>query len=270
VCTDGVIVAGVDFSNGSLAAVRWALAEAVSLRERLVLLHAGPPTWEVVEHTPLVEGRRAEHRQRLRDILDRIGVAGAADVAVVDGPVVDVLVAESLDARLLVTGRRGLSAVGAAVAGSVSHDLARRARCPVVVVPPDAPAGPPGRVVAGVEGSRNSAAAADWAAVEAVAHGVPLVLVHSAGVGSVEEDEQRVLTAAATRIAGTAGADLKLDRIVTHEPAGAGLVATAMRGDLLVVGTHARGPVSRLFAGSTSAYCIEHAACPVAVVPLHD
>lgn len=157
----------------------------------------------------------------------------------------------------------------ALLVGSVSHDAVRHARCAVVVVPADASAGPPGRVVVGVDESPNSTAAADWAAVEALAHGVPLVLVHSASVGLVEDDEQSVVTAASTRLAGTVGEDLKLDRIVTHEAAGAALVATAMPGDLLVVGTHARGPVARLFVGSTSTYCIEHATCPVAVVPLH-
>ncbi|HWL35578.1 MAG TPA: universal stress protein [Frankiaceae bacterium] len=262
-----MIVVGVDFSDGSLAAVRWALAEAARSTERVVLLHAGPPTSDLVEHTPLVEGRHAEHRQRLRALAQDVG--GAADVADVDGPAAQVLVSEAKDARLLVVGRRGLSALESIVAGSVSHEVLRHARCPVVVVPANAPASPPARVVVGVDDSRNSAVAADWAAVEAVAHGVPLLLVHSATVGLVEDDERSAVTAAEARLAGTVGKDLTIERLVTEEPAGAALVAAAGRDDLLVVGTHARGPIARLFVGSTSTYCVEHAICPVAVVPLH-
>jgi nucleotide-binding universal stress UspA family protein len=38
--------------------------------------------------------------------------------------------------------------------------------------------------------------------------------------------------------------------------------------DLIVIGTHARGVVKRIFLGSTSKFILEHAACPVLMVPL--
>uniref|UniRef100_A0A0E0JJF9 UspA domain-containing protein n=1 Tax=Oryza punctata TaxID=4537 RepID=A0A0E0JJF9_ORYPU len=36
--------------------------------------------------------------------------------------------------------------------------------------------------------------------------------------------------------------------------------------DLLIVGSHSRGPVQRLFLGSVSNYCMHHSKCPVLVV----
>jgi nucleotide-binding universal stress UspA family protein len=42
----------------------------------------------------------------------------------------------------------------------------------------------------------------------------------------------------------------------------------ASRADLLVVGTHQRGVLGRLVGGSVSTAILEHAKCPVAVVPV--
>ena len=46
------------------------------------------------------------------------------------------------------------------------------------------------------------------------------------------------------------------------------IARAASRADLLVVGTHQRGPVGRLLFGSVSTSVLEHATCPVAVVPM--
>ena len=45
------------------------------------------------------------------------------------------------------------------------------------------------------------------------------------------------------------------------------LVRLGERMNLLVVGAHPAGPVSRMFFGSVSVAVVEHASCPVAVVP---
>jgi nucleotide-binding universal stress UspA family protein len=42
--------------------------------------------------------------------------------------------------------------------------------------------------------------------------------------------------------------------------------ARAEGADLIVVGTHGRGPVGRLFLGSVSDHVVRHALCPVTVV----
>ena len=228
-----MIAAGTDFSPGSRHAVAWALAEGRLRRDRVLALHAGPPTSDLVEHTMLVEQRHAATFARLTALLGELG-GGNAAIDVVDGDAATVLAERSRGATLLVVGRRGLGAVASALLGSVSHELARHAACPVAVVPEDAPFDVR-RVVVGVDGSAGSAAAASWAADEAAARGVPLV--------------ERTVDAV--------------------EPAGAGeaLVETAGEDDLLVVGTRGRGAAARLLLGSTAAYCLEHGAGTVVVVP---
>ncbi len=66
---------------------------------------------------------------------------GAGDSGVVVTPIlreghpVDVLVAESGRADLLVVGSRGLGGFKGLLLGSVSQQCAQHSRCPVVVVP---------------------------------------------------------------------------------------------------------------------------------------
>ncbi|TVU33813.1 hypothetical protein EJB05_15622 [Eragrostis curvula] len=43
-------------------------------------------------------------------------------------------------------------------------------------------------------------------------------------------------------------------------------VAEKKKVDLLVLGSHSRGPIERLFLGSVSNYCVHHCKCPVLVV----
>jgi nucleotide-binding universal stress UspA family protein len=47
-------------------------------------------------------------------------------------------------------------------------------------------------------------------------------------------------------------------------------VTAASRADLVVVGTHQRPAADRLMVGSVSTAVLEHASCPVAVVPVRS
>jgi nucleotide-binding universal stress UspA family protein len=68
--------------------------------------------------------------------------------------------AAEFEAELIVLGARGLSALDRFLLGSVSHNVSRHARCPVLVAR-GAPRGPFHRVVLAVDGSENSRRAAE-------------------------------------------------------------------------------------------------------------
>lgn len=125
------IVVGVDGSRTSGAALRWATEEARAWSAELVLLHVvAHPTarlWrEQGEHT----GEQVmELAQRIRDQ----GVSAAAHV--VTGDPAGALLARSANADLLVVGGQGLDNHRGLLLGGVAQECARRARCPVVVVP---------------------------------------------------------------------------------------------------------------------------------------
>ena len=117
------------------------------------------------------------------------GTDRAPDVRLAEGPAAQAIMktADREDAELLVIGSRGRGALRSVVLGSVSRELAARARCPVVVVPSGerwakTPVGVDAAnasVVCGVDGSDQALAAAALAGRLARRLGWRLVLVHA-------------------------------------------------------------------------------------------
>ncbi|MFF9641600.1 universal stress protein [Kitasatospora aureofaciens] len=131
-------------------------------------------------------------------------------------------------------------------------------------------------VVAGIDGSPASTAAAQWAAEEARRRGATLRLVHAwpwltDGVSSYAEPDdlpaaaQRILTEAADTVREahpelTVRTDAVLDAPVD------GLVAAGAEADLLVLGSRGRGGFTGLLLGSVSMAVAGRSGTPVVVV----
>jgi nucleotide-binding universal stress UspA family protein len=138
------------------------------------------------------------------------------------------------------------------------------------------------RIVVGIDGSPGSRAALEWAltqagltgaAVEAVAAWQePAVLNHGYPMGYLGEDDLAALTqkilddvvAAVTTERGDAAN--VLTRTVMGHPAQV-LTDAAVGAQLLVVGSRGHGTFAGMLLGSVSQHCVQHAACPVVVVP---
>ncbi len=140
--TAPAIVVGVDGSDVSHRALRWAIDEA-GLRDAVVIaLHA----WQPVLTTAKTRG--AYYREEVGDTMaaavldDAMDAVSASDGARVERRSVRADPAHALleageGADLVVVGARRLSAVGRLFLGSVSTQVVHHARCPVVVVPPE-------------------------------------------------------------------------------------------------------------------------------------
>src|SRR5690242_13088639 len=139
--TRDLIVVGVDGSEGSRQALRWAVAEAQRNGGAVEAVTAW--YWQGVEGAMLAANNPREQEQHA----DRIS-AGEVDAVVrefgsgtpiarevVEGVPVRVLIAASHRARMLVLGSHGHGRLHHAVLGSVSDECARQARCPVVIIP---------------------------------------------------------------------------------------------------------------------------------------
>jgi nucleotide-binding universal stress UspA family protein len=127
------VVAGIDGSARSDAALRWAAAEAASLGLPLVALHA----WSYLDQPGEFDADFDESAARAGAAEQVARVLGNAEVTV---EVVNDLPARSLIERskagdLVVVGRRGMGAIREALLGSVSRQLAHHAPHTVVVVP---------------------------------------------------------------------------------------------------------------------------------------
>ncbi|MFF1680070.1 universal stress protein [Streptomyces sp. NPDC058256] len=137
-------------------------------------------------------------------------------------------------------------------------------------------------VVAGLDGSRESDAAADWAAREALRRGLPLRLVHAwEGLPDTETGAtlpelqvpqywaRRVLRSASDRL------DERYPQVhiaaeQLRRPPGPALLAEAETAELLVIGSQGFGGVSGFFAGSVAAATVAHAERPVVLVRAGD
>jgi nucleotide-binding universal stress UspA family protein len=142
---NGLIVVGVDGSEGATAALRFALDEAKLRRATLRVVH----TWQfgyigvsgIEGLSPVVGADLGDLRRTAELALDAVlhEVAPFANGVVVERRVVEgapatVLTDESRQAELLVVGSRGHGGFTGLLLGSVSQQCAQHAACPVVIV----------------------------------------------------------------------------------------------------------------------------------------
>ncbi len=282
------IVVGVDGSDGSRAALRWARREAEARGWPVVALLAygfyGRP--EQVQDRAGGIAEEALSRAATEVLRETIAeVVEADDPELTTAPETMIAGLEPVDALfqvaepsdLLVIGSRGLGPVRRLLLGSVSTACVRHAAGPVVVVRAPQPRDER-PVVVGVDGSAESLSALDWAIEHAAARRLALHVIRAwslpPDIGVRMED---ILAAAARR----EQTDKELHELVERRSRGAGIRVTAELVDgapaptlisasddaeLLVVGSRGAGGFSRLLLGSTSATCSLHARTSVAVV----
>lgn len=122
-------------------------------------------------------------------------------------------------------------------------------------------------ILLATDASPASGAAVEQAIDLAAPIGARLLVLSVLGKGqsSVRRTRQLALESVVAR-ARAAGAEAA-EMLWEGEPGETIVEAAAAEGaDLIVVGTHGRGPVGRLFLGSVSDYVVRHARCPVMVV----
>jgi nucleotide-binding universal stress UspA family protein len=141
----GTIVVGVDGSEGSLEALRWATAEARLRGARLVAVHAwsapyAPAMPGIMEPAVLPVDRgvieQAAHEALEASLLEVGAASETIDLerAVVENSAARALLDRAEDADLLVVGSRGHGGIAGALLGSVSQQCSQHAHCPVVIV----------------------------------------------------------------------------------------------------------------------------------------
>lgn len=147
-----VVVVGVDGSEDSERALRFALEEARLRGARLRVVHAWQLPYPVHAGGPVpIVYDRADVAAGARDVLERAVAAVAADVddvqvepVLVEDRAAPALLAAAEGADLLVMGSRGHGGFVGLLLGSVGQQCAHHARCPVVVVPHGERAAPAG------------------------------------------------------------------------------------------------------------------------------
>ena len=137
----------LDGSEFGRHAIPWALAIAEPSGARVDLVHALTPSYDlgVPEGDKLIlaeaiDSQRTATEQRLSDLADRLrlGTGVQFSSAVVDGSTADAILrfADESATDLIVMTTHGRSGLARAVLGSVSDQVVRRSRCPVLLARP--------------------------------------------------------------------------------------------------------------------------------------
>lgn len=129
------VVVGIDGSQSSLEALRWAAgyARAVDalLRPLVAWSHSSSPEYVT---RPDFEAFAKKYSDQATKILRNEFADVDFEPVIVKGTATSALTDASRDADLLVVGTRGLGAISGTLVGSVSQHCIRHAACPVVIV----------------------------------------------------------------------------------------------------------------------------------------
>ncbi len=128
------IVVGIDGSDSSLTALRWAkrLAEGMNLGVHVLIAWHYPA---MVAPSMLLEDPAEQASNIAQDAVTKVfGRGDAVPIDVVLGPPAGLLVEASRSAAMLVVGSRGHGGFAGLLLGSVSSACAEHAECPVLVV----------------------------------------------------------------------------------------------------------------------------------------
>ncbi|MGV0834657.1 universal stress protein [Mycolicibacterium thermoresistibile] len=286
------IVVGVDGSETSAAAVRWAAGAAALRKVPLTLVHVmtatavGAPLMWPAGPIPdsLIQWQEDEARRILASSAEIAETQiGGEQVQIVTGVVrsapVPSLVDASKHAQLVVVGSRGQGAMRRVLLGSVSSGLVQHAHCPVAVIRAESPeytaefARRP--VLVGIDGSASAERATAVAFEEASYRGVDLIALHAWSdedvadiptleLSAVQQSAELVLS---ERLAGWQERypDVNVDRRIVGDKPARHLVDASEDAQLVVVGSRGRGGFTGMLLGSVSRAVVNAATVPVIV-----
>lgn len=137
-------------------------------------------------------------------------------------------------------------------------------------------------IAVGIDESESSHRALAWAAAEAVRRGSSLEIVTTwsldhADVGpnalgpeqgeSLRYAAEAIQQAALDAVHADLPPQIEVDRVVTQGSPADALISASKTADLVVVGSHGRGPLGSFLFGSVSRTLIKRSHCPVVVLP---
>lgn len=270
------VIAGVDGSPSSLAAVDVAADEARLRGARLRIVHAFSRPADL---DPMIHGVLAGAEQRAHERAPGLEV----ERTVASGETLTVLRSESRHAVLTVVGGRGRGGFGDLLLGSTVVQLAAHGHGPLMVV--RGRAAPEGPVLLAVDGSPAGAAAGRFAFDEAALRGAPLVATHVwntwneptpyehpadplnvvVDIDQLRRRHQRRLEEAVApwrEARPEVTVELRLERgRVRHT-----LLDASREAQLVVAGARGHGGFTGMLLGSVSQALLYHADCPVTVI----
>lgn len=298
---DYPVLVGIDGSANAETAMWWAVDIAVATNRPLRLLtcyslpvmvglgaaagYMGPMlTSEEIREID------AANRKVLEDLKAKVAAAQpglSIELFIDQGSPATAILKASEDAAMIVMGTRGVGSTHALVLGSVSYAVAHRAKCPVVLVPESAERTAGGRIVIGVDGSKNSTRAANWGLHFAEAMKRPVELVAawqypyaamSPEIGMVmgpdieelrqamKRDAHKLVEQVRMHLSVEEHSHVSITTDTVEGSATEALIDHSRANDVLVVGSRSRSVLAAALLGGTTLALAHRSKCPVAIV----
>lgn len=282
------IVAATDLSQTSRTAVRYASSLAETLGESLVIVNV-LEVWGA--RSRIKESFDETKLQPSQDAIDELNAFvtetlgadhGARTEVLIGHPPVEQILAQAATERasVIVAGTSGHARLAEAFFGSTISALVRQSEIPVLAVPPGANAARFGAILAPVDFSSCSDQSLSLAARLAAGFDAKLFVLHAApfnvptavaAVAFVPQSASEVQAASRTRVQSMlvehkleGRAEILIELGAPHAAIEA--VVEQKRIDLVVMGTHSRTGVMKLFLGSTAERVLRSRTCPVLVL----
>ena len=289
------VLCPTDFSEPAARAFEEAVRVARWFGAKVTVLHVIPPfvavNGEMVYPTPMGEVREG----RIAELKSFIEATDHRDVPIElscgeGDPAREIReTAREIGAGLIVMGTHGRSGLGKLVLGSVTDAVLRHTTVPVLAVRPDARRrkGPFRRILCAADVSEWSAGTVGFALAMAgegadrltvlhVIEDVPEMVARAQGMIGLPDVERyrrnverEAVVSLQRLIPDEARVSCRIEEHVTFGEAHREIarIAAAENADLIVIGTHGRGALDRLFFGSTMQRVVRAGRCPVLVVP---
>jgi len=292
------VLCPIDFSDTSVRALTYAAAFACWYDAHLEILHATPAvdgdgdtSTEGEPDGPADAGTRDILTARAREAFATIGATGREpDVVIRPGPAHEVIARRARDARadLLVIGTHGRGGFNRLLLGSVAEKVLRQVSCPILTVPPAAPAATTAaatfkRIVCALDYSPASLRALRYA-LELGRQANGRVTVVSA-LEYMDPDEpcehvdfdirqrrEHFLNHARARLHEQLGGEsttwCEIEEVVVVDRAYRAVLkqAATARADLIVMGAQGMNGLALMLYGSNTQHVVRSSVCPVLTV----
>lgn len=235
----------------------------------------GPCRILLVRAVDLLVSDAVDEQDRLDELRHRImerSPSAVVETRIVTSSVPSALLSASADADLLVIGSHRRHPLLAALSGWLPLRVATGSRGATVLVPDDWTPPIERTIVVGIAEDDSSDRAALFAAREARATGELLEVVHAwipathppTNGGRAHHRERLALAVDGIR---AAFPNVRLRGILDARAAAPALLGRAAQAELLVLGSHRRGPLSGLVLGSCAQQVVPDSSTPVCIVP---
>jgi nucleotide-binding universal stress UspA family protein len=267
------LVVGIDGSEESRLALRWAASVATAIGVRLVAVEAwggGDPA----RADETADRVRRDLADATSDVLGELGPDLDIGLEALPGHAAGAILERVTPDSGLVLGSRGRGGFAGLLLGSVSRECVEYAPCPVMLVRNQRAAPLTGTaILVGHDGSPTSDRALAWAVALAAQSGAEVTAAHVWQTSASEVRprlHQRISSAASQSIetwAGEVSSDVRPLEVEGEPRMELVQLAQSLDAGLLVIGRRGEGRVRALRMGSVASYLVTSSPVPVAVIP---